>query len=280
MADDVVLARRPLATSSVQAFEHEGVRFVTTFSEALGGRGDVSVYVPEAAASAASLPVVLLLHGVYDSHWAWFYKGGAHRTAARLIAAGDISPMVLACPSDGLFADGSAYLAHSGRDYEQWILRDVLSALPAVIPAVDDSSPLFLSGLSMGGFGALRLGLKHPRAFRGISAHSALTSVEQMPLFTDRAPRLSLSQQKDADLPHWADTSHALLPPFRFDCGLADPLLEGNRALHRGLADRGIPHRYEEFEGGHEWPYWQAHVEDSLRFFHAILASPASTTTP
>ena len=84
-------------------FELDGIRHVTVTSAALGGRGDVSVYVPRARAQGISSPVVLLLHGAISSHWAWFGKGGAHRTARRLAAAGTIRPMVLACPSDGLW---------------------------------------------------------------------------------------------------------------------------------------------------------------------------------
>jgi enterochelin esterase-like enzyme len=57
------------------------------------------------------------------------------------------------------------------------------------------------------------------------------------------------------------------LPPIRFDCGTDDALLADNRALSAVLRDAGIPHEYEEFPGGHEWPYWQRHLADSLRFF-------------
>lgn len=45
------------------------------------------------------------------------------------------------------------------------------------------------------------------------------------------------------------------------------PLIEPNRALHAGLIAAGIAHTYEEFPGGHEWPYWEAHLAATLRFF-------------
>jgi len=41
--------------------------------------------------------------------------------------------------------------------------------------------------------------------------------------------------------------------------------------LHRGLETAGIPHLYEEFAGGHEWPYWEKHLEQTLLFFAAAL---------
>jgi S-formylglutathione hydrolase FrmB len=61
------------------------------------------------------------------------------------------------------------------------------------------------------------------------------------------------------------------LPPIRFDCGTEDPLIEHNRELSRELKKAGIPHTYEEFSGGHSWPYWETHLEDMLHFFGSQL---------
>jgi enterochelin esterase-like enzyme len=62
------------------------------------------------------------------------------------------------------------------------------------------------------------------------------------------------------------DKRRDCLPRLRFDCGIEDTLLEGNRALHRALVIRDISHTYAEFAGGHEWPYWQQLVLETLRF--------------
>ena len=61
-----------------------GISFVTVKSAALKRRGDISFYVPPGI-KAQKLPVVILLHGVYGSHWAWLFKGGAHKVLDRLI---------------------------------------------------------------------------------------------------------------------------------------------------------------------------------------------------
>jgi enterochelin esterase-like enzyme len=58
---------------------------------------------------------------------------------------------------------------------------------------------------------------------------------------------------------------------LRFDCGVDDPLLESNRRLHQALCDEGIDHTYQEFPGGHEWSYWEAHLEETILFFEAEL---------
>ena len=76
----------------------EGLCFVTVRSEALGQRADLTLFVPPEAAGLRDVPIVILLHGVYGSHWAWALKGGAHVTTQRLIATGELPPVVLATP--------------------------------------------------------------------------------------------------------------------------------------------------------------------------------------
>ncbi len=249
-------------------FEHNGLRVVTVKSKMLSGRGDISLFVPDDC--PVDVPVVMLLHGVYGSHWSWSMGGGAHRTAARLIEAGEIQPVVLAMPSDGLWGDGSGYVPHASKDYERWIVDEVPAAALEVVAGVTQKSRLFIAGLSMGGFGALRLGGKYAERFAGISAHSAITHFDQMSQFVEEP----LSSY-DAD-PANLSTAEALiknrenLPPLRFDCGTADTLLEANRALHAALDAAGISHVYDEFAGGHEWSYWEEHIADTLRFFDRV----------
>src|SRR3546814_20544624 len=96
---------------------------MTVKSASLGARADISLFVPDCVAGLADVPIVILLHGVYGSHWAWALKGGAHLTAQRLIDEDTIPPLVLAMPSDGLWGDGSGYVPHRTRDFERWIVE-------------------------------------------------------------------------------------------------------------------------------------------------------------
>ena len=96
-------------------FERDGLRVVTVKSPALGRRADVTVYVPTGGADP--LPLVVLLHGVNGSHWSWALRGGAHLTATRLIETGELPPVAIAMPSDGLWGDGSGYVTHDGPSY-------------------------------------------------------------------------------------------------------------------------------------------------------------------
>lgn len=251
-------------------YERDGLRCVTITSAHLQGRGDITLYVPDSARRGKSVPLVILLHGVYGSHWGWALRGGAHRTAARMMERGEIPPLVLAMPSDGLWGEGSGYVRHSGRDFERWILDDVPATVAMVEGCVDAQSPLWVAGLSMGGFGALRLAAKYPRRIGAASGHSSATHLKTLePFFTAGFTSLDI-RPEEPSLLELLIGQREELPPIRFDCGTEDELLADNRALHLGLQAAGVPHGYAEFSGGHDWPYWEQQLRESLRFFAGI----------
>jgi enterochelin esterase-like enzyme len=252
-------------------WERDGLRQVTVKSGALGQRVDVTVFASEGVEGASEVPVVILLHGVYGSHWAWALKGGAHHTAQRLVRSGAIPPMVLAMPSDGLWGDGSGYLPHRTQDFERWIVEEVPEVVRHAVASVGTSSPLCIAGLSMGGMGALRLAGKYPGRFVAASGHSSATRFEQLREAVEERLASFTALEEDYSVLDALLRGRDRLPPIRFDCGREDWLLEANRELHRALEEAGVVHTYEEFEGGHDWGYWERHLEDSLRFFGAVL---------
>ena len=252
-------------------FELDGLRFLTIKTPNLRGRGDICLYVPEVAEGTTDLPIYLLLHGVYGSHWCWALKGGVHQTAARLMEAGEITPAIVAMPSDGLWGDGSAYGTHHGKQFDRWIVEDVVTAVRENIPAAGPNSKVCIGGLSMGGYGALMLGGRFPDLYAAVSAHSSITRLAEMAEFVEEPVAGYEEAIAVHDVISVLKANRDQLPPVRFDCGTEDPLLEGNRLLHRQLTAAGIAHEYEEFPGGHEWPYWATHVEKTLRFFNAHL---------
>lgn len=248
--------------------ERDGLRLATVKSRALGRRADVTFWVPQAERIGTLL---ILLHGVYGSHWVWSGKGGAHRTAQRLLDEGAIAPLVIAMPGDGLERDGSGYLTWPGGcDVERWIVEEVPELARIAAPALDPGARIAIAGLSMGGFGALRLGAKYASRFSAIAAHSAIVNADDLADFVQEpiSEYLACASREELDAAYWMLRCRDALPPLQFDCGLDDALLASNRRLHRELTDAGIVHGYSEHPGGHEWSYWERHLADTLRHVH------------
>ena len=255
---------------SEPALTPRGFSFVTVKSASLGQRADLTVYTPSVAPGARALPMLVLLHGVYGSHWAWAFKGAVHLTLERMVRAGSALPMALVMPSDGLWGDGSGYLRHDRQDFERWIADEVPAAARRACPAIGERSPMCIAGLSMGGFGALRLAARYPERFVAAAAHSPITELSQLtPLIAEPLPALALRSQPS--VLEALTGARGPLPRLRFDCGADDALLEPNRALHRALVAAGVEHLYEELPGGHDWAYWSSHIGRTLEFFSAAL---------
>jgi len=249
-------------------FERDYLRFITVKSRYLHGWGDICVFVPPGIVRDTSYPVVILLHGVYGSAWSWSYKGGVHFHAFKMIQKGELPPLIIAMPSDGLWGDGSGYLPHNNQNFERWIAEDVPELLQQFIGGVSADSPFFISGLSMGGFGALRVGVKYSDKFTAISGHSSITNLQQMKLFVEEdLENYRQADKREEDIFETIIQHQENVPTIYFDCGTEDLLIDQNRDLHARLEKANIRHIYKEYPGGHEWPYWEKHIKDSLLFF-------------
>jgi putative tributyrin esterase len=251
---------------------HGDLEFITVKSNALNNRGDICVFNPFDS-EVKDVPIVILLHGVYGSHWAWSIKGTVHKTMAKLIKNKKVSPMLLVMPSDGLYQDGSGYVPHKKADYEKWIVEDVINCIKEQYPIVSKKSKIFITGLSMGGYGALRLGAKYPKLFKAFSGLSSITHFDQIGQFVSDFKTLKRDAIEKDGVIDWMIKNKKQLSPFRFDCGADDPLIQFNRQLNTDLIDNKIKHIYEEFGGGHSWEYWQRNIISTFLFFNDILES-------
>lgn len=261
---------RTIRTSD-HRFSMSGLRFSVVKSESLGRRVDSTIYVPKQCDGLTGVPVIILLHGVYGSHWSWALNAGAHITLQKMIDESIMRPFVLVMPSDGLWGDGSAYVKQEETDYEAWIAKELPELVRSEEASVDEHSKFFVSGLSMGGWGALWLGIRNPDIFSGMSAHSAITCLQEMKQFVEEDWSSWIDNNPVHNIIELLKASTGDIPPLRFDCGTSDPLLEGNRQLNTHLKTSGRDFIYEEFDGGHEWPYWETHVRQSYQFFNRLV---------
>lgn len=250
----------PTSLATPPASPPPAVVTVTFASEAMGRQVSYSAIVP--TGPGAPPPVVLQLHGSGDDHQSWLRNSNILRHAAG-------HRLLLVFP-DGATSGYLNFRSHGRRGvqrYEDLVMRDLTANVASTFRVAD--GPWGIGGLSMGGFGAMRLGLKYPERFGSVWSHSgSLTSMPGLEEFAsdDDFGVATVAEDLAARM-----TGGAPVPVISFDCGTEDHLIEANRAFHALLDRLGVPHRYAEHPGGHEWDYWDRHVPAALAQHDRVL---------
>jgi len=208
--------------------------------------------------------VFYLLHGLSDDHTIWQRRTSIERYVERL-------PLVVVMPDGGR---GWYTDAVEGYAHEADLIKDVVGLVDRTFPVKAERSGRAIGGLSMGGYGAVKVGLKHPEMFGSINSHSgALAFLQGDPaqarqLSPESARIFGKSPAGGPEDPFAIveKIDHGRIPPIRIDCGTEDFLLGQNRAFHAHLDKMKIPHEYQEFPGSHDWAYWDNHVREAIAF--------------
>ncbi len=221
----------------------------------------MNVILPESDKLRPPFGLLIQLHGLSDDHTIWLRRTSLDRYVAAL-------PLVVVMPDGGrgFYCD-----AAEGPAYEAHIMKDVLGFVEKYFPVRKDRRARAIGGLSMGGYGAMKLGLKFPDVFASVVAHSSAFSFGHDP---ERGKVPEWKRVFGEPVPGGKDDLYAIAgkldprkaPAIRFDCGKDDGLLAGNRQFRRHLRKLGIRHEYGEYPGDHNWAYWDEHVQQALRF--------------
>jgi enterochelin esterase-like enzyme len=259
-------------------------------SEALGRGLDALVYLPAAARSAERMPVVYLLHGYGGGRFQWLRDGRIAATLDGLIAAGRLPAMIAVMPDAG----NSWYLdsgAHGGPgDYETALVRDLVAAVDAAFPTVPRREARAVAGLSMGGFGALRLGFRHPEVFGAVAAMSpaiwkpGALSWPRGPAGMEPAAAAAKfvgNAESGFDLAAFAaqvpfadvaSVAASEAPPaILLTAGDGDSLGHqvGAVEMYLDLRAAGLQPALRVTGGGHDWQHWRAMTGEVLGFLAA-----------
>lgn len=250
-------------------------------SPALGRPMRYSIYLPDGAGK--DLPVLYLLHGLGGRETDWQEAGKIEATAERLIAEGALPPVAIVMP-DG----GDSWYVNSPRHgrFEDALIADLPAHVEHLHGVSADPAKRAIAGLSMGGYGALRLAFRHPERFRVVASLSGAifpdlaktsdVSRQQVEFFSGAfgepfEPALFNRENFYREVPRLARLGQA--PAIYLTVGDDDGfgLYEGNFALYIALRHAKVPVELRITDGDHTWPLWAEEIEEVLRFWGEAL---------
>lgn len=219
-------------------------------------------------------PCFYLIHGASDDYTAWMTNTGIWRYVRDL-------PLVVVMPD---VERSFCVNTDTGERFEDYLIQDLIPWVEHAFPVRPGRESRVVGGLSMGGYGSMLLGLKHPDLFCSVGAHSsafeAATSSNLARVFGPDGGEV----QQASDLFRLAKTAQRdRLPALFIDCGVEDFLIDSNRRFHAHLEKLRIPHHYAEHPGKHDWDYWDQHIRESLAHHCRTLgisAAQPTTETP
>lgn len=244
---------------------------VSIYSNSMHKSIKAVVIIPDNYHTAtSSFPVVYLLHG-YDGWYSnWIIR------APELKDYADIYQTIIVCP-DG--ATNSWYFdspVDTAYRYETHIAFEVVSFVDKNYRTIADKNHRAITGLSMGGHGALFLGLKHATIFGAAGSMSGGVDLKESKNRFDISKRIGdtvtyAGNWHDLTVVNLIESySHTDLKII-FDCGEKDIFIEGNRRLHQKMQQLKIPHSYTERPGQHNWEYWKSALPFQLLFFNRFF---------
>jgi len=312
----------PAPPAGPRAVGRGSVMHVRHRSDALGVDKNYVVYLPAeyGAAPSKRWPVFYYLHGLTSPETEWIEEGKLD-AAADALGLGAI--VVMPDGDDGFYIDSAAPIDHDAcmrdgsglydpeadraatcvrhRAYETYIAKELIAHVDATYRTIAARDGRAIAGVSMGGFGAWSLALRHPELFAAAASHSGLLSLfyagphpyaaGKVQLITDPAqwngpPRFArwIGMTFGPALSNWQAHDPATLvqalgssagpglargaPALYLDCGSEDGIQLHDQAayVHDLLAARHVEHAFFVGPGGHDYAFWVPRVPVSLAF--------------
>ena len=244
-----------------------------------------AVVLPNSYAKGKAVyPVLYLLHGAYGHFNDWLSKTPDKNLLQNL---SDQYNIIIVMPEGENFSFYLNSPVNKGSQFETYITEEVIQKIDKTFRTIKDRRGRVITGLSMGGHGALFLSTRHPELFCAAGSMSGVADMGSMitPESKERVTKLmepvygveGASQEVYASnaVLGMVDKMKANQLPLIFDCGVDDFLIESNRELHRRLVYNKVVHDYTERPGAHTWEYWENALPYHLLFFSKILKSNA-----
>lgn len=232
------------------------------------------------AKSKASFPVLYLLHGAYGHFGDWLKNTPDKKLVQNL---SDQYNLIIVMPEGETFSFYLDSPVNKGSQFETYITKEVIQKTDKTYRTISDKKGRVISGLSMGGHGALYLSSKHPDLFCAAGSMSGAVDMGGM-LNRDAVQVTKLMEPVfgKEGVPQEVYASYAVLGmvdkmkanklALIIDCGVDDFLIEPNRELHRRLVYSKVEHDYTERPGAHTWEYWENSLPYHVLYFSKVLA--------
>jgi S-formylglutathione hydrolase FrmB len=257
--------------------EDENMAFIDChfYSEVLGISSSMHVILPQATHSQIGMdskaqggkhPTLYLLHGMSDDHTIWMRRTSIERYASALGIA-----VVMPAGNRSYYTDMAA-----GPKYWTYISEELPAIARSFFPLSAERKDNFVAGLSMGGYGALKLAISHSDRFAAGASLSGVTDVIALAKkwngdgeFTRIFGDLDNVKGSRNDLFHLASelTASGVPAPKLYQCcGTEDFLYEDNIQFRNHCRTIGLELTYEEEPGSHDWGYWDMKIQQVLRW--------------
>ncbi|HEY6901113.1 MAG TPA: alpha/beta hydrolase family protein [Puia sp.] len=219
-------------------------------------------------------PALYLLHGWAGNHAQWI------KTAPQLQQEADQFGSLIICPDGGYDSWYFDSPLDSTVRYETFMTKELLPYIDSHYPTIPDRAHRAITGLSMGGHGALFLSIRHKELFGAAGATSGGVDLRPFPESWNIKKDLGTITEHPENWEKYSDITVA--DQLRngelkiiFDCGTSDVFSAVNRQFHQKLLDKKIDHDYIERPGGHNGAYWKNSIDYQVLFFSKFFnASP------
>ena len=221
---------------------------------------------PDKAMKGEQCPVIYLLHGYSDNHEKWL------KVRPDLPEIADWDGIIFVCPDGGYDSWYWDSPVIPENRYETFVSKELINYVDKNLNAIPDRSKRAITGLSMGGHGAMWLAIRHLDVFGAVGSTSGGLDIRPFPnnwgmkkYIGERVENLDawnnhtvinqLDRIKDGDL--------AII----IDCGVKDFFLGVNKAVHERLLEQKVNHDFILRPGGHNNTYWNNSIEYQILFF-------------
>ncbi len=249
------------------AFSRPQVDTITVYSAIMKKEIKSVVVLPKKYSKKKHYPVVYLLHGYSDNYAKWI------NTVPSIKALATKHQMILVCPDGGYSSWYFDSPIDSTFQYETHITRELLPYIDLHYSTILNRSARAITGLSMGGHGALYLAIRNKELFANAGSMSGGVDLRASLKKYDIAKRIGVIENNSDEWDNRSVINMVTVLKNKelnlvIECGVSDFFYDINSTLHRRLIDLKIDHDYTERPGSHNWNYWTNAINYQLLFFY------------